>query len=254
MGTVGLNDFFKEFSIDKQVADYEIIRHYIKALDAVSRISGQSLYLKDYCKKGFAYVSDNPLFLCGYTAQEVLEMGYSFYEKVVPPEDFEMILEINQKGLELFYQQPIETRLDMAISYDFRITRKNNLTTMINHKLTPIQFSENGDIWLALCMVNLSSQKTPGNVYMSMNGLLQRYLYSFKSKKWKDAEIITLSQREKEILQLSIQGCPNDEIAGRLFIDVNTVKFHKKNIFQKFKVKNITEAINFVQNNNLVIE
>jgi DNA-binding CsgD family transcriptional regulator len=165
-----------------------------------------------------------------------------------------MLLEINHMGFELFYRHPVEIRKDVAISYDFRITQKNKLTTMINHKLTPVQFSKSGDIWLALCMVNLSFREKPGNVYLSMNGLVQRYSYSFDSRKWKNAEVISLSQREKDILQMSTQGCSNEEIARRLFVEVNTVKFHKKNIFRKFDVKNISEAINFVHNNNLVIE
>jgi hypothetical protein len=87
MGDINLNDFFKEFSIEQQATNYGTVRHYINVLDAVSRISGQSLYVIDYFRKGFIYVSDHPLFLCGYTARDVLKMGYSFYEKVVPPDD-----------------------------------------------------------------------------------------------------------------------------------------------------------------------
>ncbi len=34
-----------------------------------------SIYVIDFNKKGFLYVSDNPLFLCGMSAEQVREMG-----------------------------------------------------------------------------------------------------------------------------------------------------------------------------------
>ncbi|GEM_PF-5560834 len=40
-------------------------------------------------------------------------------------------------------------------------------------------------------------------------------------------------------------------IANILSIDVNTIKAHKMNIFQKLKVNNIAEAIVYASNNNL---
>ncbi len=46
----------------------------------------------------------------------------------------------------------------------------------------------------------------------------------------------TLTGREEEILLLLAQGHTNQEIAGRLFISVNTVKRHLKAIFQKLDV------------------
>lgn len=65
-------------------------------------------------------------------------------------------------------------------------------------------------------------------------------------------EALSLSKREKDVLQLSAQGNNNEQIGDKLFIDINTVKFHKKNIFSKLDVKNITEAVTFAQNNGLM--
>ena len=56
----------------------------------------------------------------------------------------------------------------------------------------------------------------------------------------KQPELI-LSDREKN-LQLSVKGLSNTEIGETLFIDANTVKFHKKKIFEKLHAENITEG------------
>jgi DNA-binding NarL/FixJ family response regulator len=51
-----------------------------------------------------------------------------------------------------------------------------------------------------------------------------------------------LSEREAEVLGLLAQGMTNAQIAQRLMVSDNTVKFHLQNIYQKLGVGNRTEA------------
>ncbi|KAA3637007.1 MAG: winged helix-turn-helix transcriptional regulator, partial [Bacteroidetes bacterium] len=52
-----------------------------------------------------------------------------------------------------------------------------------------------------------------------------------------------LTEREMEILELIAEGHSNQEIAGKLFISLSTVKTHCSNIFSKLDVKRRTQAI-----------
>ena len=52
-----------------------------------------------------------------------------------------------------------------------------------------------------------------------------------------------LTERELELLYLLADGLSNKVIAEKLFISENTVKYHIKNILQKFGVQNRTEAV-----------
>ncbi len=52
-----------------------------------------------------------------------------------------------------------------------------------------------------------------------------------------------LSKREIEVLQLIAQGLSNREIGERLFLALDTVKGHNRNIFGKLQVKRRTEAV-----------
>ncbi|MEQ1553732.1 MAG: LuxR C-terminal-related transcriptional regulator, partial [Ferruginibacter sp.] len=52
-----------------------------------------------------------------------------------------------------------------------------------------------------------------------------------------------LTLRELEIFKLLITGKSNSEIAKDVFLSVNTIKYHTKNIYEKLNIKNKLEAI-----------
>jgi LuxR family maltose regulon positive regulatory protein len=52
-----------------------------------------------------------------------------------------------------------------------------------------------------------------------------------------------LSDREIEILQLIAEGQTNQEIASRLYLSLNTVKVHTRNIYGKLGVNNRMQAV-----------
>ncbi len=61
-----------------------------------------------------------------------------------------------------------------------------------------------------------------------------------------------LTLREKEILQLLIQGKSTQEISDILFLSFLTVQTHRRNLLHKFQVRNAVELINFVNQNALL--
>jgi LuxR family maltose regulon positive regulatory protein len=52
-----------------------------------------------------------------------------------------------------------------------------------------------------------------------------------------------LTERELEVLELFAEGLTNREIASRLFLALNTVKAHSRNIYGKLGVHNRTQAV-----------
>ncbi len=57
------------------------------------------------------------------------------------------------------------------------------------------------------------------------------------------AETELLTEREKEILKLMVEGLNNSEIAERVVVSLSTVKYHVSNILSKLGVTNRVSAI-----------
>jgi len=243
---ISIQDFFKPIHLDAapSAEDYRHIQSYVRLADAFSQLTYQTIYFIDYYKRGFHYVSENPLFLCGKTAKQVLAAGYQFYMENVPEKDLQLLLEINDAGNKFFSKLPIAEKLDYSISYDFRLKQPNGHLILINHKLTPLALDKDGKIWIALCVVSLASHDKPGSIVMVKNSAQKKALeYKLTTKKWTERKDVKLNGQEKEILILSVQGFTVKEIADRLFLSADTIKFHKKNIFKKLNATNISAAI-----------
>lgn len=231
--------------------EYQKAELLIKMFDAVSRTTYQSIYIIDYYRRNFLYVSDNPLFLCGYSPKEIKELGYMFYINHVPLKEQAMLTEINKSGFNFFEKIPVDERSHYTISYDFHIVN-NKKEMLVNHKLTPLLLTKDGRMWLAACIVSLSSHNTPGHIELRKSGMMQYWEYSLERHRWIENKGITLSEKEKDILSLSAQGYTMNEIADRLCLAIDTIKFYKRKLFEKLGVKNITEALSFATNYKLL--
>jgi DNA-binding CsgD family transcriptional regulator len=59
-----------------------------------------------------------------------------------------------------------------------------------------------------------------------------------------------LTTREKEVLDLLLTNHSNREVAEKLFIDYETIRSHRKNIYRKLEVSTIMElAMTFYVHN-----
>jgi DNA-binding CsgD family transcriptional regulator len=249
-----VSDFFSNRNTVRDVEKNELeqISNYLEPVEAFSRTTYKSIYIIDYQKKGFEYVSDNPLFLCGHTANEVEEMGYAFYFKYVVPEDLDLLLKINTVGFDFYEKIPVEGRKDYTISYDFHLKNQEGKKILINQKLTPLFLTNEGKIWKAICIVSLSAEQGSGNIKIHKKGDSVVFEYDLEGDYWKKKEKIQLTSREKEILHYSTRGYKISEIAEAIFVSPDTVKFHRRKLFDKLEVDNISEAIVFATNNKLI--
>lgn len=65
-------------------------------------------------------------------------------------------------------------------------------------------------------------------------------------------QLSTITKREKEILELVLDGCKNREIAEKLNIAERTVEFHKQNLYLKLEVNNSVDLYKTAHRLNLL--
>jgi DNA-binding NarL/FixJ family response regulator len=68
----------------------------------------------------------------------------------------------------------------------------------------------------------------------------------------KNIEVIPLTERELEIVQLLAKEYTNEKIAAKLHISYRTVETHRKNIMQKTKSGNIAGLIKYAYSKGLI--
>jgi NarL family two-component system response regulator LiaR len=68
----------------------------------------------------------------------------------------------------------------------------------------------------------------------------------------RQAPLFDLTDREREVLALMVQGYSNPEIARRLVVSRSTVKFHVSNILSKLNAGTRTEAVSIALQHHLV--
>jgi len=65
-------------------------------------------------------------------------------------------------------------------------------------------------------------------------------------------DIPPLTKREKEVLALIAEGLTNSQMAEKLFISVDTIDSHRKNLYTKLNVKNTAMLIRFASEKHLL--
>lgn len=224
-------------------ADYAVLPHILVTAQAMGRITRQKIYIVDFFRREFLYVSDDFTHLCGLKRKEVLDMGFGFYQKYIPIADMDKLHDIVTKASSFCDSLIKEGKGAFTIFCDFNLCH-DGTTQLVNHQVTPI-IIKNGKPWLALCSVSLSPNKSAGNLVVKENDSRTLHKYAHDSHSWTTLDYHDLKKLEHDILCMSARGMTMNEIASTLCKSPDTIKSCKKNLFDKSDATSITEAVIF---------
>ena len=151
-----------------------------------------------------------------------------------------------EKETAIFLKQLTSEELfDYKIQYDLRICNSKGTYQRLLFQVITIQLYADGGIQRTLSLftdiTHLKENGAPTLSFVNINGGAS-FINVLPGKKlipFKDV----LTKREKEVLELIIQGKQNKEIASILFISKQTVDKHRKNMILKTNSKNSGELI-----------
>ena len=249
MNALSLKRFFapmESVSPGEKIADFENLKHVTLFLEKINDFLPQNSHIVDNYRRNFIFISKQSIFLCGYAEEEVMEMGYSFYNKILSPENLEKLAEINDAIAEFFNDIPVEKKIESSIAYDLVLQRKDGSSFCVNLKLKPFLFAENNNISLSICCVRPSTNNEVGDVKCFFRATNKRFSYSFKEKEWKEMPPLVLSEIERFVIAETNKGTLEKQQACQLGCTRSNIRYYKNMIQKKTETKNMREAILFL--------
>ncbi|MFI2812102.1 MULTISPECIES: LuxR C-terminal-related transcriptional regulator [Microbulbifer] len=167
----------------------------------------------------------------------------------VHPDDMGFVSRAEQRAIEIVYERiPPEKRKLYKISYCFRFRTADGSYQLFNHQAIMLTEDENNRLSKSLNIhTNISHLSSESNHRLSVIGMLGEPSF-LNIEIENEAPVPAASQplftdREMEVIRLLSQGMTSREIAARLYIAVDTVKNHRKNIMKKSACKNVGQLI-----------
>ena len=77
--------------------------------------------------------------------------------------------------------------------------------------------------------------------------LSQAHLTARKEQQRLQSRLLELTDRERDVMHLVVEGLPNKLIADQLDISVRTVEVHRARVFDKMEVKSAVELANLMR-------
>ena len=216
-------------------------------IDTLSSIVTDSFYVIDVAESRICFIKPDDPFLCGYSSEDAIRLGYDFYKKIVHTDDLSLWVKMREAVFS--YLHTSDARRDEAdfFSCTFRLQRTYSFTSrllpqMIYHRMKPV-WSEN-ELRYLICSAKNSSVKETGNLCVYKKDRCAYDAYDFKSGRWKQKVITPLTERESALLILFGQGKTAREIAKEYFFrGFHTIRNQIRAIFEKLNVHSMQEAL-----------
>ena len=174
-----------------------------------------------------------------YYVTEYIEASQEIdIEKLVHPDDWEVVRRIDKKVWEFLNTLPEEEKLTYKYIYELRILERGKYVRMI-YQMRILAFKE--DNFLAMGIIDIAPEQSANtSVRFQIKNCLTDEIVPFAIESAADT---LLTSREREVLALAKEGMFSKEISEKLNISIHTVNRHRQNILEKLQVDNMIEAV-----------
>ena len=174
-----------------------------------------------------------------YYVTEYIEASQEIdIEKLVHPDDWEVVRRIDKKVWEFLNTLPEEEKLTYKYIYELRVLERGKYVRMI-YQMRILAFKE--DNFLAMGIIDIAPEQSANtSVRFQIKNCLTDEIVPFAIESATDT---LLTPREREVLALAKEGMFSKEISKKLNISIHTVNRHRQNILEKLQVDNMIEAV-----------
>ncbi|MBC9914256.1 response regulator transcription factor [Chitinophaga varians] len=247
-----LNDYLLLQTFDDSDASVKLSRSQMIAQVYAQMENSVSVLSDLKSNKSYIYTGGVAATLGIEQSAGMKEIGSIWEEDILRKIQEEDLIEKYALELRFFHllkSLPVAERSDYQLVSNIRMRDKRNTYVAVKHRMFYIQSTEDGSIWLALCLYNLSFEAGAAAAYQG-SIVNTKTGETIGDDEYQVDDILT--SREKDVLLLIKKGKKSRDIAALLSISVNTVHRHRQNILEKLHVANSMEACRMAESLKLI--
>ncbi len=239
-----IQDFNIEQSFTEKDLDYSIAENYAKILRHLEHFSHQCLWIFDYHLNNFYYISSNTNFFHKKDIDLVKENGYDYFIKNTYPNDILYLLHIHKSTWKFLQNlDKNQSVTDLKVNYVIQLRNALGKYVAVNQQVKLVETDKQGNIWLSLGSFEEVNDKLSYLPYIQ-NVVSGKKTNLFKTSFSKhNFEVPKLSERELELLKYLTENFTQKEISERMYISMDTLKTHRKNLYRKLHAADKKEAM-----------
>lgn len=206
----------------------------------------QCLYVFNWKKGGISFEIGLQKLL-GYTKEELY---FKDMIEFIHPEDRYLVENITKEAVRHTYATSLpKTSAQLFITYRFR--KKDGDYLRLMRQTSSYEFNNEGNMKTNVSIltdITFMGMRHTVDWDLQSDGL---DITEFKEKIYGVYRKI-FTNREKEVIQSIEKGLTTVQIAKKMFVSHHTVSTHRKKIFKKARVNNITDLIFFCKKNGII--
>lgn len=187
------------------------------------------------------YVSPNVENVLGYPPE-------AFYLQVVMdnihPDDLPYYYHYEQRAVQFFSDLSEDLFFKYKFAYDYRLRTREEVYKRVQQQIVPIYYFPEGGVrtlGVFTDLTHLNIAGLPKLSFIGMQGAPSYYNIHLKDEFLQSLNLF--SKREREILEMVVQGLKSETIAEKLHRSIHTIRNHRKNILQKSGCSNVQELL-----------
>ncbi|MDR3706000.1 MAG: helix-turn-helix transcriptional regulator [Paludibacteraceae bacterium] len=231
--------------------DYSIFEEKLETIKSFMQVSNENIVIFDYYKGEYAFYIAQDFLTFGYSYDYILKKGIAFSKEIIPAEEAAFVEQIKKITFQYIHTLPVERRDKFAGYINHHYIHKTGRKLNVEIRLTPFLFSPEGLMWMSIARMSLSTKAQDVCCYIELKDTGEKLEYSFEKNCLSPMKKINLTETEKKVLILNSRGFTEQEIADKMFISTNTIKTHKRHIFEKTNTKNFSEAFVYADTHRL---
>ncbi|UJP65691.1 LuxR C-terminal-related transcriptional regulator [Mongoliitalea daihaiensis] len=206
----------------------------------------------DYRELKLAFYTDNVEEITGYPASFLKNKGMEAGLGMIHPDDLPELFRFQKIVFDTWHTLTSKEKESFEWTYTVRWVHKDTkVVKWFFARVRPYLVDQNGNIVIDLHLIVELTTPPQTTSYDWSFSYTSKDGTKVLSTRTEPKINVNLTKKEKMVAKLLMEGFNSEEIAQKLYIAINTVYTHRKNILKKLGAKNTPEMLKILFANSL---